>query len=511
MTTRPTPPNDKSRNRAMNPSALPALLLSFALAATASAQDHRPVAFTNARLVTISGKTIERGTLVVKNGKIDAIGADVVAPAGARIVDATGMTILPGLVDAWTRTGFQPAGFPSPDRPAGRRGSRGSQQLPMPQPGGGAQARAAAKVVENLYPKQPVFGDMLRAGITSLAVTPSGSGFAGLAALLRLDGKTLDQLTARDDLYVSVGMARDQQTKRILKDTFEKAQKIVEERKKPPEPPKTEGAPETKPGDTKPETGKPEQAPGQQPTPNPQPQPTPNPNPQPTPQPTPQPNPQPTPQPNPQQPAPQQAPKPEGQAAPVKKPEAPKDPNLEVVADLLEGKRRALLQIDSAADFAHWQQVVADTVKFPRTLVVARHDPLSGTLDSIVEQVKGLQCSVLMPLDLTTLPRTRYLISPARRLHDAGIEVGFLLGDSPAAARQVFFRLMELVRYGLPADVALRGVTQVPAKALGIDGRVGTLDVGKDADFLVFRGDPLQPTSELTAVWLAGHEVPQQP
>jgi imidazolonepropionase-like amidohydrolase len=108
------------------------------------------------------------------------------------------------------------------------------------------------------------------------------------------------------------------------------------------------------------------------------------------------------------------------------------------------------------------------------------------------------------------LPRSRYLIHPAKILHDAGIEIGFVLGDSPAAVRLLFFRLMELVRTGLPADVALRGVTLVPAKALGIESTVGSLETGKVANLLVFRGDPLSPTGQLEAVWLDGREVQKQ-
>jgi imidazolonepropionase-like amidohydrolase len=81
-------------------------LFALATATAAAAQDGRPVAFTNARLVTVSGATIERGTLVVKNGKVEAIGADAVVPAGARVIDATGKTILPGLVSAWSRAGL---------------------------------------------------------------------------------------------------------------------------------------------------------------------------------------------------------------------------------------------------------------------------------------------------------------------------------------------------------------------------------------------------------------------
>ena len=155
--------------------------------------------------------------------------------------------------------------------------------------------------------------------------------------------------------------------------------------------------------------------------------------------------------------------------------------------------------------------IVADDVKFPRAVAVLRHDPLSGTVDHVIEPLKAWQCPVLLPLDLTTLPRSRYLIHPAKQLHEAGIEVGFVLGDNPQTMRFTMYRVMELVRHGLPQDVALRGLTLVPAKALGVDKKVGTLEVGKNADLLVFQGDPLAPTGHLDSVWLGGKEVPLQP
>ena len=181
-----------------------------------------------------------------------------------------------------------------------------------------------------------------------------------------------------------------------------------------------------------------------------------------------------------------------------------------MLADLLEGKRRAVVQIDSTADLLHWQTVVADGVKFPRALAMPRHDPNSGTIDLVLEPVKAWQCPVLLGPDMTTLPRSRVLMHPAKQLHEAGVEVAFAIGDSAPAVRQLFFRLMDLVRYGLPTEQALRAVTLVPAKILGLDKDVGSLEVGKEANLLVFAGDPLAPTGQLEAVWLAGQLVPPQ-
>lgn len=214
-----------------------AILLTLAVASAVAAQDSRPVAFVNARLVPISGPVIERGTLVVKNGKIEAIGADVAAPPGARVIDANGKTILPGLVSAVSRAGL---GGPPPrrDEPAGggrRRG--GATPMPSGGGGGGSANRAATKIADGLYGKQPVFGELLRLGVTTLALTPNGFGFPGQGAVLRPDGKTTSELVANDGAFVHVAMTRTGETKKLLKETFEKAKQVVEARKKPPEPP----------------------------------------------------------------------------------------------------------------------------------------------------------------------------------------------------------------------------------------------------------------------------------
>jgi hypothetical protein len=466
---------------------LPLLLLLAAGAAPLAAQDARPIAFTQARIVPIAGPVIERGTLVVRNGRIEALGADVSAPPGARIVDASGRTILPGLVSAFSRAGLQRDPTPRAEgAPTGRRGRGAPIDLPANAPSAPSGNRAAAKVAEALYPRQPVFGELLRQGVTSLALSPSGGGFPGLGAVLRPDGTTTASLVRDDAAFAQVVMVRDSATKKLLKETFEKAQKVVDERKKPPEKPAPAAEP-AKPAD-KPAEAKTEPPKGNEP---------------------PKPEPKPEPKPDEKKEGPPAA---QGQAqAPPARQQPPKDPNLEVLADLLEGKRRAIVQIDSAADFLHWQAVVPDSVAFPRALAMLRHDPGNGTIDVVLEQVKAWKCPVLLPPELTTLPRTRHLVHPAKALHDAGIEIAFTIGESPAAVRALWFRLMELVRCGLPADAALRAVTLTPAKILGIDKRTGSLEVGKDADLLVFVGDPLAPTGELETVWIGGVEVKKEP
>ncbi len=68
--------------------------------ATATPSAGTLVAVTNATIMTATRGTILRGTILIQNGRIAAVGADVVIPAGARIIDAEGKYVTPGIVDA---------------------------------------------------------------------------------------------------------------------------------------------------------------------------------------------------------------------------------------------------------------------------------------------------------------------------------------------------------------------------------------------------------------------------
>src|SRR5215210_5849195 len=80
-------------------------------------------AITNARVVTVNGATIERGTVVIRDGLIAAVGANVSAPPDARTIDGTGLTVYPGLIDASTTLAI-PRPSPTPT-PAGGGGGGG--------------------------------------------------------------------------------------------------------------------------------------------------------------------------------------------------------------------------------------------------------------------------------------------------------------------------------------------------------------------------------------------------
>src|SRR6266513_4171620 len=65
------------------------------------------VAITGGKVYPVSGPPIENGTVIITNGKITAVGANVPIPAGSRRIDATGKIVTPGFVNSSTQLGVQ--------------------------------------------------------------------------------------------------------------------------------------------------------------------------------------------------------------------------------------------------------------------------------------------------------------------------------------------------------------------------------------------------------------------
>lgn len=92
-------------------------------------------------------------------------------------------------------------------------------------------------------------------------------------------------------------------------------------------------------------------------------------------------------------------------------------------------------------------------------------------------------------------------------MHDAGIVVSFN-SDSDELARRLNTEAAKAVRYGGvdPAE-ALKFVTINPARQLAIDSRVGSIEVGKDADFVIWSGSPLSAFSRCEQTWIDGRQM----
>ena len=84
-------------------------IIAVSLAVPMSAQSDRVIAIKGGTVLTMAGAPIQNGTVLMRGGKITAVGANVQVPAGAEIVDATGKYVMPGLIDAMTSIGIDAA------------------------------------------------------------------------------------------------------------------------------------------------------------------------------------------------------------------------------------------------------------------------------------------------------------------------------------------------------------------------------------------------------------------
>src|SRR5512133_1192475 len=96
------------------------LLVALALFVPVRGDAPHVYAITGARIVTAAGAPIESGTLVIRNGLIDAVGPAAAAPADAMTIDGRGLTLYPGLIDLGYAGGLDVPASPPPQNPRTR-------------------------------------------------------------------------------------------------------------------------------------------------------------------------------------------------------------------------------------------------------------------------------------------------------------------------------------------------------------------------------------------------------
>src|SRR5688572_7945490 len=169
--------------------------LTAVLGTPAAAQTRGPDAYaiTNARIVPGSGATIPRGTVVIRNGLISAVGPSAPVPADARIIDGTGLTVYPGLIDALTSLALPapPAGGGG----AGRGGGGFGFGPAAPEPTGPSVSsqppglRPEVLVADMIQPGGDAITAARNAGITATLTSPREGIFLGQSVLINLAGE----------------------------------------------------------------------------------------------------------------------------------------------------------------------------------------------------------------------------------------------------------------------------------------------------------------------------------
>jgi imidazolonepropionase-like amidohydrolase len=187
----------------------------FLLAASSEGDPATPRvhALVGARIVTAPGQVTEGGTIVLRDGLIAAVGASVPVPADARVWPSEGLTVYPGLVDAFVT----PA--PSPTPPPPPPGTAPSARRPEPAPPAGP--RGAAHALSSVTPEKrvvelPPLGqgqvEALRAaGFAVAQVAPASGIVRGQSAIVALSGATPNRSVVKADAAQVVAFAPERQ------------------------------------------------------------------------------------------------------------------------------------------------------------------------------------------------------------------------------------------------------------------------------------------------------------
>ncbi|HET7188590.1 MAG TPA: amidohydrolase family protein [Gemmatimonadaceae bacterium] len=171
-------------------------LLVAALVAAAPIASAQTIAITGGKVYPVSGPVIENGTVLMRDGNIVAVGANVAVPADAQRIDATGKVVTPGIVNAATQLTLVEIGAVGSTREGQARGHEG--------------IAAAYRPWEGLNPTSVLISPARNAGVTTVLVTPSGGLIAGQVGVVHLvSGTAADMLLkAPVAMVASLGPAR---------------------------------------------------------------------------------------------------------------------------------------------------------------------------------------------------------------------------------------------------------------------------------------------------------------
>lgn len=188
---------------------LGALAAVFVAWLPAPAESVQWTAIRDARIVPVSGPVIEKGTVLIRNGVIAAVGAQVDVPASAWVIDGTGLTVYPGLIDALSSWGL-PQAAQAQQQPAGRAAQQLQQPPPQPQQqpqqptrSWGPQDRPGTfswvKAADQIQPSDARLGQARSAGFTTAVVFPRQGIVAGHGAVINLGGRTAGEMVVSPD------------------------------------------------------------------------------------------------------------------------------------------------------------------------------------------------------------------------------------------------------------------------------------------------------------------------
>ncbi len=420
------------------PALLAATLAALGSAAPAPAQDDRRApsadfAVVGAALETASPRgRIEDGVLVVRAGRIAAVGArgEVPVPEGIPTVDGRGRTLLPGLVDPHSHMGV----YAWPGTEGNEDGNEATDPL-----------RPEVRAADSVNAEDPAFALARAGGVTTVMVLPGSANLiGGQAAVLKLrEGGTLEAMRF-EGAPPSMKMAWGENPKRVYggRDTAPSTRmgSLAVLRRAFTEA-RDYGAARDR------YTAK--------------------------------------------------AAKGDKDAEPPEK-----DLRKEALLGMLQGKFRLQVHCYTRSDIL---SLLSFADEFGMKVTAIHH-----ALDAYKcrREIAAHGAAICTWADWWGFKIEAYDGIPqnAALCAEAGVRV-CVHSDSSEQVQRLWIEAAKMVAAGLPRSEAVKALTLHPAAVLGVDGRIGSLEAGKDADLALFSGDPFSVFTRVDATWIDGRRV----
>jgi imidazolonepropionase-like amidohydrolase len=390
------------------------------------------IAITNAKIYTMAGPVIEKGTVLMRDGKIQQVGANVQVPSEARVIDATAKSVFPGFIDPNCHVGLSEVSQVT----ATVDSSEGVDPV-TPQ----------MRITDAFFPESFAIGVTRSNGVTAGIVSPADENvFTGMSALIEFSGKRIDEVILKPvtALHVTLGEAPKAKygeanktpstrmgTAALIRQTLIKA-KEYEDKWKRHEQQKSQKK-------SKDEEKAPEQ-----------------------------------------------------------------DMKLDPILDVLAGKIPLVVSAHRVDDILTAIRI-AEEFGIKKNLVISH-----GTNAYKIADILAREKIPVILGPITTQPESMETLGAnyesAMLLHKAGVLIA-IQSNETHNARNLPYEAALAVANGLPHEEALKAITTNVAKIFRFDQIAGTIEAGKRANVIIAEGDPLEPRTKITHVFIGGEEI----
>jgi imidazolonepropionase-like amidohydrolase len=393
---------------------------------TGRAVSSSTVAITGGRVVPVTADPVENGTVLIEDGKITAVGADLAVPDGAQVIDAAGQWVLPGFIEVHGHVGVHEEA----------QGWAGSDTNEMTEP-----VTAQVRALDAINPADLGFRDAITGGVLAVNVNPgSGNPIGGQTVALRCWGRTVDEMLLREPSGLKSALGENPKrvygeqgkmpstrlgTAAVIRGAFVAAANYLA---------KLDA----------------------------------------------------------------EAAKPEADRKPVDR-----DLKLEALGRVLRREIPWRQHCHRADDIATALRIAEE---FGYDLVIDHGTEAHLVADLLAARNIPVIIGPLFTSRSKVELLNRSLANPGR-LAKAGVTIAITTDHPVVPIHFLVHQATLAVKEGLDRDTALAALTINPARIAGVDGRLGSIEPGKDADLVLWSGDPLDVFSRAQRALIGGREI----